>query len=129
MISRDAKGRRAIRKQHFFFVWMGFCCTANIGLTFLAIYRAGCGVNGGKGSFGTGFNNGGGGIYALLLDTTGIRVWFLPRNKITSDITSGKPNPSLWGTPQADFRSSSSCNVGKTFKDLTIVRTLWKFDQ
>jgi len=60
-------------------------------------------------NFGPGFNSNGGGVYSMLWDTTGISVWFFPRQSIPADITSGAPNPSGWGGPSARW-PSTNCN-------------------
>ncbi|KAI0793293.1 concanavalin A-like lectin/glucanase domain-containing protein [Abortiporus biennis] len=67
----------------------------------------GCGVRGTQvNSFGSDFNDNGGGVYAMKWDTTGISVYFFPRNSIPSDITSNAPQPSSWGTPMANWPAS-----------------------
>lgn len=60
-------------------------------------------------SFGQPFNNGGGGVYAMLWDNTGIRVWLFHRGSIPADLTRDMPLPETWGEPMA-FISSSGCN-------------------
>ncbi|KAF8075109.1 concanavalin A-like lectin/glucanase domain-containing protein [Lyophyllum atratum] len=76
-------------------------------------------------SYGKGFNGAGGGIYAHLWDSSGIKIWHFARDEIPKDITGGKPNPSAWPTPAAQF-AASACDVGKHFHEhsLTIDTTL-----
>jgi hypothetical protein len=71
--------------------------------------------------YGKGFNSIGGGVYATQWESTGIYVWFFPRNAIPSDITSGSPNPSAWGAPTTMFASGSGCNVDQHFMNHQIV--------
>eukprot|EP01084_Bolivina_argentea_P089121 160877_1 len=57
-------------------------------------------------SYGTGFNNNGGGIYATELSDTGIKIWFWTMSKplaIPKDIYDKKPNPNEWDLPYAYF--------------------------
>ena len=77
-------------------------------------------------TYGAGFNLIGGGVYAHLWDSDGIKVWHFPRTAIPEDITNKAPNPDSWGTPAA-FWSSSSCDVTNHFYDhtLTFDITLW----
>ena len=70
-------------------------------------------------SFGSGFNAGGGGVYATEWTSEGISVWFWPRSSIPADILSGKPNPSAWGTPSAKF--AGGCDIDKHFKEMQII--------
>ncbi|QIW95741.1 hypothetical protein AMS68_001259 [Peltaster fructicola] len=70
-------------------------------------------------TYGTGFNNVGGGVYATEWTSSAINVYFFPRSKIPADITSGKPNPAGWGSPMAAF--SGGCNIPDHFKNLQIV--------
>lgn len=76
-------------------------------------------------SYGKGFNSAGGGVYAHLWDSTGIRMWHFARDEIPKDITEEKPNPSAWPPPAALF-AASTCNIEEHFHDhvLTIDTTL-----
>jgi hypothetical protein len=76
-------------------------------------------------SFGQSFNNIGGGVYAHLWDSKGIKAWHFARNEIPDDINARNPNPSSWGSPAA-FWSATSCDIGKHFFDhvLTFDTTL-----
>ncbi len=82
--------------------------------------NAGCGVQSNSpNSFGTAFNANRGGVYATQWTSTGIQIWFFPRDSIPSDITAGKPKPDTWGVASGNF--SSPCNFDAHFKDQTIV--------
>lgn len=84
--------------------------------------NAGCGVvNQDPASFGDGFNNNGGGVYATQWMSDSITVWFFPRSSVPDDITDGSPDPNKWnGTrPVASF--SGSCDLDSKFKDLQLV--------
>ncbi|CAG8008649.1 unnamed protein product [Penicillium salamii] len=70
-------------------------------------------------SFGSGFNDAGGGVYATEWTGSAISAWFFPSSSVPKDITSGSPDPSTWGTPAAKF--AGSCDIDKHFKDLQIV--------
>jgi len=76
-------------------------------------------------SYGHGFNKAGGGVYAHLWDSTGIKIWHFARKEVPRDIIDGKPDLSKWPTPAAQF-AASSCDVAKHFHDhsLTIDTTL-----
>ncbi|EIW68023.1 hypothetical protein TREMEDRAFT_57424 [Tremella mesenterica DSM 1558] len=78
----------------------------------------GCGVRDGTNdnSYGTGFNNVNGGVYAMVWDKAGIKVWWFPRSSIPSDITNETPDPSGWGTPVANF-VSDQCDPYTYFYD------------
>jgi hypothetical protein len=81
----------------------------------------GCGIgDSDPKSFGQGFNDNGGGVYARLWDSTGIKIWFYPRDSIPQDITSGNPDPSSWPTPAA-FWSTDGCDVASHFYDHSLV--------
>ncbi|KAJ3741698.1 concanavalin A-like lectin/glucanase domain-containing protein [Lentinula detonsa] len=75
----------------------------------------GCGIRSSSTvSYGAAFNGNGGGVFTMTLNSSGIAVWFFERSNIPSDITSGTPLPSLWGTPFA-WWSSPTCNVTEFF--------------
>jgi len=59
-------------------------------------------------SFGTGFNNNGGGVWAAQWETSGVFIWFFQRNQIPQDIKTGNPNTAGWGTPGASFPFSGT---------------------
>jgi hypothetical protein len=79
----------------------------------------GCGViSNDATSYGTAFNANGGGTYATLWTSTGIKVWYFASRNVPSDIKSGNPNPAGWGTPTANF---GGCNFDSFFKNLQLV--------
>jgi len=72
-------------------------------------------------SYGTAFNNAGGGIYATEWTSTSISVWFIPRSSpLYASASSPSPDPSKWGTPIAHF-SGSGCDYVERFKNLKII--------
>ena len=70
-------------------------------------------------SYGDGFNNGQGGVYATEWTSDHISIWFFPRSAIPSDISSSNPDPSNWGQPMAQF--SQGCNIDQFFNNHQIV--------
>lgn len=70
-------------------------------------------------SYGTGFNNVGGGIYATEWTGSAISIWFFPSYAVPGDISSGNPNPASWGAPTARF--AGGCDIDSHFNDLQIV--------
>ncbi|RDL31760.1 uncharacterized protein BP5553_09162 [Venustampulla echinocandica] len=82
--------------------------------------NAGCGSTAaGSNTYGAGFNANGGGVYAMEWTSSHIRVWFFRRNNIPSDIVNGRPDPSDWGMPQANFQGD--CKIDRHFKDHSII--------
>jgi hypothetical protein len=87
--------------------------------------NAGCQINTPSStSYGTGFNSNGGGVYATEWTSDEISIWFFPRGAIPSDITSGSPDPTGWGTATASF--SGGCDIDSHFQNLQIVCSLTK---
>lgn len=81
---------------------------------------AGCDTQGGQ--YGTGFNNGGGGVYATRWNSQAIQVFFWARDDIPDDVSSGNPKPDSWGIPLAQFAGASGgCDIDTNFKSQTIV--------
>ena len=82
--------------------------------------NAGCQINSpSTASFGTGFNAGQGGVYATEWTSDAISIWFFPRSAIPSDITSGSPDPTTWGSATASF--SGGCDIDQFFMNNQIV--------
>ncbi|KGO66225.1 Concanavalin A-like lectin/glucanase, subgroup [Penicillium italicum] len=82
--------------------------------------NSGCAIqNDNTQSYGTGFNNVGGGIYATEWTGSAISVWFFPSYAVPGDISSGNPNPAGWGTPTARF--AGNCDINSHFNNLQIV--------
>jgi len=77
----------------------------------------GCGVrSNSNGTYGSGFNSIGGGVYAMQWDTSGISVFFFPRGSIPADITAEAPQPSGWGLAMARW-PAIDCDPFKFFYD------------
>jgi len=77
----------------------------------------GCGIRAvSNTSYGPGFNNIGGGVYAMQWDTSGISVFFFPRGSIPADITAEAPQPSTWGPAMARW-PAIACDPFKFFYD------------
>jgi hypothetical protein len=54
-------------------------------------------------SFGAGFNNAGGGVWAMQWENSGVFIWFWQRNQVPANVLSNNPDTSQWGTPGASF--------------------------
>ena len=61
-----------------------------------------------------------GGVFATLIDDTGISIYRFDRGSIPSDIEAGTPDPSSWGVATAMW-SSSTCDISSHFTDMSIV--------
>ncbi|KAF9893484.1 hypothetical protein FE257_010796 [Aspergillus nanangensis] len=82
--------------------------------------NAGCGIGSSDTqSYGDGFNQAGGGVYATEWTSAGISVWFWPSASVPSDIANGGPDPSGWGTPSAAF--AGDCDIDAHFNQLQIL--------
>ena len=69
-------------------------------------------------TYGSGFNQQGGGTWATEWTSSAIVIWFFPRGKEPQDLASGKPNPSSWGSAMANF---VGCDISSNFKNQQIV--------
>ncbi|KAJ7457437.1 hypothetical protein FB451DRAFT_1564254 [Mycena latifolia] len=66
-------------------------------------------------SFGSGFATQGGGVFAVLWDTTGIAMWYFARADVPSNIGgSASPDPTTWGKASAWY-PAASCDPTKAF--------------
>ena len=90
--------------------------------------NAGCFVTGAAATYGPEFNSQGGGIVALEWRLEGIRVWVFSRTgddglktlPAASASGAAAPDPSSWGSPLADF-PSTSCDMASHFRNQSIV--------
>lgn len=69
-------------------------------------------------TYGDGFNNEGGGVYATEWTGEAIRVFHFVRSNIPADILAGNPDPTTWGAPLALF---TGCDFDTYVKNQTIV--------
>ena len=84
--------------------------------------QPGCGaVAGGSASWGDGFNNAQGGVYAMEWTSDAINIWFFTRNSVPSGISGDSPDPSTWGNPTASFQGGSGCDIDQHFQNHNIV--------
>ncbi|GJE99867.1 glycoside hydrolase family 16 protein [Phanerochaete sordida] len=67
-------------------------------------------------SYGKAFADNGGGVWAAQYDSTGIFIWFWPRNKLPANLQtpSDTLDISSWGTPSAAY-ASPTCNITEFF--------------
>lgn len=73
--------------------------------------NAGCGIqSSSSSSFGTPFNANGGGVFAMEWTSSGIKIWFFPRNAIPNGVNGTSPDPASWGTPDANFKGNCDFN-------------------
>jgi hypothetical protein len=80
----------------------------------------GCGISANNPvTYGTPFNANGGGVYATLWTSSGIKVWYFATRDVPANIRNGNPDPATWGTPIANF--GAGCDYNARFKDLNIV--------
>lgn len=108
------------------------CAVSNGGNGQLQPYSQDCNtaVNGNAGcsfhatdttSYGTGFDNNGGGIYAMEWTSSGISIWFWsPSNPAPSDVLGDAPNPAGWGIPAANW-AGSGCDWDSHFASHQII--------
>ncbi|GAA6002175.1 glycoside hydrolase family 16 protein [Rhodotorula paludigena] len=71
-------------------------------------------------SYGKGFNDAGGGVFATSFTADAIDQWFWSRPDVPENIKSGTPDEAGWGKPTASW-PSSSCEISKCFADQTMI--------
>ncbi|KIL58962.1 glycoside hydrolase family 16 protein [Amanita muscaria Koide BX008] len=76
-------------------------------------------------SFGAGFGQAGGGVFATQIDVSGVYFWFWNRPDIPADIKSATStstiDPSNWGIPSASY--PLACNYSQNFAPQQLVFT------
>jgi len=79
----------------------------------------GCGVEFTSNTFGPNFNSAGGGWFAMERTSEFISIWFWQRDSttVTPDVKDGQSsvNTGNWGTPVANFPTSSTCDLAAEF--------------
>lgn len=70
--------------------------------------------------YGSVFNTGLGGVYALEWTSSHIAVWFFPRSSIPADILADTPDPSTWGDASTRF-VGNTCEIDSHFMNHNIV--------
>lgn len=54
-------------------------------------------------------------------ESSGIYVWFFPRDKIPQDIKDEKPNTWNWGPPVTTFNGGTGCDIDSYFRNQNII--------
>lgn len=63
-------------------------------------------------TYGQGFNDNGGGVFATLFTDTTIQIWTFPRDSVPDGIADS-PDYSTWGDPQASW--GTACDISTYF--------------
>jgi hypothetical protein len=69
-------------------------------------------------TYGDGFNDVGGGVYATEWTAEAISIYHFARANIPADLNAGNPDPTNWGEPLAVF---NGCNFGEAVNNQTII--------
>ncbi|KAK6371986.1 hypothetical protein LTR64_003899 [Lithohypha guttulata] len=84
-------------------------------------YNVGCGVSDPRTtSFGKGFNQAGGGVYAMQWTSESILIWYWPRAEVPEDVDNKKPDPGSWGLPAAQL-GVGNCKIDEHFQSHKII--------
>ncbi|KAL2753782.1 glycoside hydrolase family 16 protein [Sodiomyces alcalophilus JCM 7366] len=75
---------------------------------------------GDQSTYGSNFNDVGGGVYAMDWTPEDIRIWHWPRYAVPRDIIEKKPDPQSWGRPTALF-GTSSCTPNQHFRNMNLI--------
>ncbi|KAJ3497017.1 hypothetical protein NLG97_g2220 [Lecanicillium saksenae] len=87
----------------------------------------GCGSTMPLGSYGKGFNDGAGGIFAIWLLSDALNVYWWKRDAVPADVLAASPDPNTWGTPTAQFLSGDGCRIINTaFCGENIPQSVWE---
>ncbi|TQS37549.1 hypothetical protein Golomagni_01971 [Golovinomyces magnicellulatus] len=71
-------------------------------------------------SYGTSFNEVGGGVYVMEWNNQAIKIWQFRHENVPQDLSAGSPNPSGWEMPV--FSSAQgNCNIDEHFKDQRVI--------
>ncbi|CAD0112943.1 unnamed protein product [Aureobasidium uvarum] len=71
-------------------------------------------------TYGDGFNNVGGGVYAMEWTDEAISIWFFQRGAIPANVLSANPSPDYtWGKPLSQF--TGCCDIPEFFSNNQIV--------
>lgn len=71
-------------------------------------------------TYGNGFNEAGGGVFAVEWTSEKITMWFFPRGKFPDDIVHSQPSPNpTWGPPRSVF--AGQFNMDEHFSEQRIV--------
>jgi hypothetical protein len=84
----------------------------------------GCGATAAEGTFGDDFNQKGGGVWAPLIDDSGVKVWHFDPDDVPGDIGQGNPNPEGWGAKPVMNFAATNCNVKAAWQKMKIVSML-----
>ncbi|CAK9783546.1 hypothetical protein CC85DRAFT_323762 [Cutaneotrichosporon oleaginosum] len=71
-------------------------------------------------SYGAGFNLAGGGVFVLLWDGAGLKMWNWPRSAVPRDVVARNPTPLAWGNPVAVF-DRATCDPYTYFQAQVII--------
>lgn len=80
----------------------------------------GCVAEGSPGSFGSGFNENGGGIVVTEFTGTSISIWNFARDEVPADISAGMPCRDDWRAPDAYFTTPKD-NFAQHFVNMKII--------
>lgn len=84
-------------------------------------YNVGCGVSDSRAtSYGIGFNQGDGGVYAMQWTSEAILIWNWLRSEVPADVDNKTPDPGSWGLPAAQL-AVGNCSVDQHFQSHKIV--------
>jgi len=82
--------------------------------------NTGCGISDpDQSSYGDGFNDANGGVFATEITASTISIWHFPSDSIPADIKSDNPDPSTWTMPVG--RWQGGCNVADSFNAQKII--------